>query len=176
MKTFLEKEIVTLRMKAASITETVTSKKVQELRKQTDELQAELDRDKKRYADFTAKYEQLEEEHVLIKAQLITEKENLQSEVAQQKLKLAQLESECLAAKKDKLDLNRKLTDVEYRIRENDRKISRMNGLELENTGLKSQMEGKMHEFNQLKKENEMNKDVCTQMKREVCRINGVVV
>lgn len=168
MKTVLEKEIVTLRTKAATITETVTSKKVQELRKQTDELQAELDRDKKRYSDFTAKYEQLEEEHVLIKAQLITEKENLQSEVAQQKSKLAQLESECLAAKKDKQDLNRKLTDAEYRIRENDRKTSKMNGLELENTGLKSSMDGKIHQFNQLKMENDMNKDVCNQMKREV--------
>lgn len=168
MKSVLEKEIFALRTKAATITETVTSKKVQELRKQTDDLQNELDRDKKRYSDFTAKYEQLEEEHVLIKAQLITEKENLQTELTQLKTKFGQLESECMASKKDKLDLNRKLNDAEYRIRENDRKLSRMNAFELENTGLKSTLDEKNHQFNKLKMENDMNKDVCNQMKREV--------
>lgn len=141
---------------------------MQELRKQTDDLQIELDRDKKRYSDFTAKYEQLEEEHVLIKAQLITEKENLQTELTQLKSKLTQLESECLASKKDKLDLNRKLNDAEGRVRENDRKISKMNAFELENTGLKSALDEKNHKFNKLTMENDMNKDVCNQMKREV--------
>lgn len=41
------------------------------------ELKVELEEEKQEYEDLTAKYEILEEEHVVTKAQLVAEKETL---------------------------------------------------------------------------------------------------
>lgn len=74
-KTTFEKEIASLKTKAAG--SDAPTKKVQELKDQAKELEASLSKETKKYTDLTAKYELLEEEHVLTKAQLTTEKEKL---------------------------------------------------------------------------------------------------
>lgn len=58
------------------------------------ELEAELAAEKQEYEDLTVKYELLEEEHVVTKAQLVMEKEHIQSQVAMGKREIENLEME----------------------------------------------------------------------------------
>lgn len=162
----MEKEVATL--KAKNSVDTVPTKKVLELRKQNDDLQTELDRDKKRYTDLTGKYEQLEEEHVLIKAQLTTDKENLQSNLSATKSKLNDIDSEVTKLRREKLDLSKKLTESQSKIKDLESLSVRNVTFEHEKNRLKGQLEDREQDFERLKDENEMNKDVCVQLKREV--------
>lgn len=101
IKIALDREIATLKSKSAN-SEAVPTIKVQELKKQNDELQADLDRDKKRYADLNGKFEHLEEEHIFIKAQLTTQKENLQTELVTTKSKIMNFEVDLSKVTKEK--------------------------------------------------------------------------
>lgn len=171
IKVNLEKEISTLKSKS-SISETVPTKKAQELKKQNDELQAELDRDRKRYIELNGKFEHLEEEHLFVKAQLTTQKENLQTEMLATKSKILNFEADLAAAAKEKVDLNKKLIQAQQKVRESDgNNGAKSSAVEHENNRLKSCLSEKEQEFRNLKKETEMNKDVNDQMKKEVrCR------
>lgn len=58
------------------------------------ELETDLAAEKQEYEDLTVKYELLEEEHVVTKAQLVMEKEHIQSQVAMGKREIENLELE----------------------------------------------------------------------------------
>lgn len=141
---------------------------MQELRKQLEELQVELDRDKKRYSDLNGKYEQLEEEHILIKAQLTTEKENLQTSLIGNRNLLNDAEEKLRNLKKEKIDLSRKLSDAMAKAKELDGQSLRVTTLQYEKNRIKMSLDEREQQINQLRDENDMNKDVCGQLKREV--------
>lgn len=58
------------------------------------ELESELAAEKREYEDLTVKYDLLEEEHVVTKAQLVMEKEHIQSQVIAGKRDIECLEEE----------------------------------------------------------------------------------
>lgn len=167
IKVALEKEIATLKSKSIN-TEVVPTKKAQELKKQNDELQAELDRDKKRYSELNGKFEHLEEEHLFVKAQLTTQKENLQTELVSSKSKIVNFETDLAKVTKEKEDLNKKLTQIQQKVKDLEGNGAKSSTVELENSRLKSSLDQKEHEFKNLKKESDMNKDVNNQLKKEV--------
>lgn len=162
-------------LKAKNSVDTVPTKKVIELRKQNDELQVELDRDKKRYTDLTGKYEQLEEEHVLIKAQLTTDKEKLQTTLNSTRSQLHDIDSDLSKLRKEKLDLSKKLTEQQNKVKDFESINVRSVTVEHEKNRLKVQLEDREKDFERLKDENEMNKDVCMQMKREVYSVLSIL-
>lgn len=57
-------------------------------------LEKELTTEKKRYDELTSKYELLEEEHVVTKAQLVMEKEQAQNQLGINKKEITTLEVE----------------------------------------------------------------------------------
>lgn len=167
VKSSLEKEIATLKSKSAS-NEVVPTKKVQELKKQNDDLQAELDRDKKRYSELNGKFEHLEEEHLFVKAQLTTQKENLQTELVTTKSKIMNFEADLSKVNKEKEDLNKKLTQIQLKVKDLEGKGAKSSTVEHDNNRLKSCLSEKELDYKNLKKECEMNKDVNNQQKKEV--------
>lgn len=167
IKVNLEKEIATLKSKSAN-SEALPTKKVQELKKQNEELLAELDRDKKRYSELNGKFEHLEEEHLFVKAELTTQKENLQTELVTTKSKIMNFEADLTKVAKEKDDLNKKLTLAQQKVNEFEGKGAKSSAAEHENSRLKSTLSEKEQDFRNLKKETEMNKDVNDQMKKEV--------
>lgn len=167
----MEKEIATLKAKSSNSDE-IPTKKVQELKKQNDELQTELDRDRKRYSELNGKFEHLEEEHLFVKAQLTTQKENLQTELVTTKSKLINSEADLAKVTKEKDDLNKNLTQAQQKVRDFEGKGAKSSAVELENNRLKSCLSEKEQEFKNLKKETEMNKDVNEQMKKEVSSLS----
>lgn len=169
IKTNLEKEIATLKSKSENGEPIVGGKKVQELKKQNDELQAELDRDKKRYAELNGKFEHLEEEHLFVKAQLTTQKENLQTELVTTKSKMMNFEADLNTITKERDELSKKLVQAQQKF---DGKGAKSSAAEVENNRLKTCLVEKELEFKNLKKETEMNKDVNDQMKKEVSAID----
>lgn len=144
------------------------TKKVQELRLQLEELQLELESDKKRYSDLNGKYEQLEEEHILIKAQLTTDKENLQSSLDYNRNIMNDREAELRNLRKEKIDLSRKLVEATSKANALDGQSLRITTLQYEKNRIKMTLDERDQQISQLRDENDMNKDVCSQMKREV--------
>ncbi|KAG4066400.1 hypothetical protein HA402_007036 [Bradysia odoriphaga] len=167
IKANLEKEIANLKSKSDS-GDTTPSKKVQELKKRNDELQEELDREKKHYTELNGKFEHLEEEHLFVKAQLTTQKENLQAELVTTKSKMMNFEADLTKITKEKEELNKKLTQSQKKAGDFEGKGVKSSALELENNRLKSNLADKEQEFRNLKLETEMNKDVNDQMKKEL--------
>lgn len=163
-KTVLEREIVSL--KASN--DSTPNKKIEEIRKQTVELQNSLDRETKQCADLTAKYEHLEEEHILTKAQLTTDKEGLQTSLATLKSKLSNVEAENSRFKKDNIDLSRKIVDMQNKCKDLEGRQLRTNSLEHENRRLTTTIQQREQEFKKLSNENDMNKEVGVQLRREV--------
>lgn len=162
----LENEIKSL--KARNAGDAAPTKKVQELRKQLEDLQLEQEREKKRFSDLNGKYEQLEEEHILVKAQLITDKENLQTSLNASRNMMNDREAELRNLKKEKIDLSRKLTEAMSKVKDTDGQSLRITTLQYEKNRIKMTLDERDQQISQLRDENDMNKDVCSQMKREV--------
>lgn len=169
-KTAFEREIVSL--KASN--DSTPNKKIDELRKQTTDLETKLDREMKQCAELTAKYEHLEEEHILTKAQLTTDKEGLQANLATLKKKVTNLENENGRFKKDNIDLSRKIVDMQNKCKDLESRQIRTSNMEHENMRLTSTVQQRDQEYNKLLNENDMNKEVGVQLRREVSiRTNG---
>lgn len=132
-------------------------------------MQAGLDREMKKCVDLTGKYEHLEEEHILTKAQLTTDKEGLQANLTTLKTKLSSLEAENTRFRKDNIDLSRKIVDMQNKQKELETKQNRNSSLEHEKNRLLSTIQQKDQDYNKLYKENDMNKEVGAQLRREVC-------
>lgn len=163
-QTALEKEIE--RLKANKLE--VPSKKLDELKKQNLELQTQLENETKKLAETTAKFEQLEESYVFTRAQLSTEKENLENNFNATKTKLSTLEVENAQLRKDNIDLSRKIVDTQNKLKDMDAKQAHNGAVEHERTRLLAALKEKDQEYEFLVKENEMNKDLGIQLKREV--------
>lgn len=138
------------------------------MRKQNADLQNSLDHEAEKCANLTGKYEHLEEEHILMKAQLTTDKEGLQANLTNFKTKLTSLEAENTRFKKDNIDLSRKIVDMQNKYKELESKQSRNTSLEYEKKRLSATLQQREQEYLLLSKENSMNVDQSLQLRREV--------
>lgn len=160
----MEREIVSL--KASN--DSTPSKKLDEMRRQTVDLQSKLDMEIKQCAELTAKYEHLEEEHILTKAQLTTDKEGLQSNLGSLKTKLSSVEAENGRFKKDNIDLSRKIVDMQSKCKELEVRQTRTNSMEHEIKRMTATLQQREQEYNKLINENDMNKEMGVQLRRDV--------
>ncbi|XP_061387212.1 myosin-7 [Musca vetustissima] len=160
----LEKEIKDLKTKSSKS----DSKQVQELKKQVEELQESLSNENKRYNDLNAQWEKLSEETILMRAQLTTEKNTLQTELNNTKQKIAELES----IRVNRTELAKKLNDAQKKIQELETKTLKNNSKEYERTMLQNKLDEKSHEYERLKRENEMNIDLVFQLRKDNDELN----
>ncbi|XP_055710579.1 myosin-10 isoform X2 [Phlebotomus papatasi] len=165
VKANLEKEISSLKTKSSS--SEAPSKLVTQLKEKISELEATVTKDGEKYKDLTGKYELLEEEHVLIKAQLTSEKEKAQNEVASLKKKLSEAKDRDSRNKSETETLTKRLSEAKEKIADLESRNVKMSAIELERNRLKSSLEETERLFEKLKKENEMNADQVMQLKRE---------
>ncbi|PNF26585.1 hypothetical protein B7P43_G11349 [Cryptotermes secundus] len=175
-----EEELSSLRSKLRSLegNSGSNSKKVTEIKEeyqsQIDKLEEALATERHEYEDLTAKYEILEEEHVVTKAQLVMDKEAVQTQLLTTKRELVVAENELRTLQdtysekqdmwiKEKLDLQEKLKELEEKVLRSNSSDSWV----LERTRLKSVLEDKCLEVEQLKKETDMNADQMEHLRKE---------
>ncbi|XP_055902428.1 cingulin isoform X2 [Eupeodes corollae] len=163
-KTSLEKEIKDLKSKSASSkAEQASSKQIQELKKQLEDLQTQLTQEQKRYSDLNAHWETLSEETILMRAQLSTEKENLQAELTSTKQRLGEMES----IRTEKSELAKRLKDLQRKLQDLESKNIKAGAAEYEKTMLKNTIAEKEREYDRLRRENEMNIDLVFQLRKD---------
>lgn len=165
-KSALEKEISALKMQKES--SAPNSKKLDELRKQNADLQAQIDAETKKTTEAMTKFEELNEQHVYVKAQLASEKEALEQSNNAQKAKIVTAENILERFKRDNIDLSRKIVDVQAKCKELESKSSQNLIQEHERKRLLASLQEKSHQYELLVSENEMNKDLNEQLKKEV--------
>lgn len=163
-KATFEKELATIKAQKESL----PCKKLDELRKQNTDLLAQMDNEMRKTMEITTKYEQLEEQHVLIKAQLTSDKEKLQATNNTLKTKMTALETELERFKRDNIDLSRKVVDVQSKCKDLESKSSQNTVVEHERKRLLASLQEKSHQYELLVSENAMNKDLSVQLKKEV--------
>ena len=146
------------------------SKKLQELQDVNKELEESIDKEIKKNSTLTGRYEILEEEHVLFKAQLTTEKEKLEVEIKSLKNKTKDFEDFEIVNKREKADLAKKITDLQRKLTEAEHNLAHKStsNFDLERSRLKSKLEEKESEFSKLQKQNEMNVDQLSSMRKDV--------
>lgn len=143
-------------------------KRLDEIRKQNTDLMAQIDEEVRRTMEITTKYEQLEEQHVFIKAQLTSDKEKLQTTNNSLKTEITLIETELERFKRDNIDLSRKVLDVQNKYKDLENKSSQNAVSEHERKRLLASLQEKSHQYELLISENEMNKDLSKQLKKEV--------
>lgn len=165
-KQALEKEITNLKSKSNAPIE-FPSKKLDELKEQNRELEDTLKEQRKSFSELTGKYENLEEEHVLFKAQLTTQKEYLESKINSLLNKVKDYESLETKWKKDSADLTKKITDLQKKLTIAEHKDIKTGTSEMEKARLKAKLEEKQSEYDNLLNQNEMNLDQLANLKRD---------
>ncbi|XP_017858362.1 PREDICTED: myosin-6 isoform X2 [Drosophila arizonae] len=159
-KASLEKDIKDLKTKSSKS----DSKQVQELKKQLEESQAQLSSEQKRYEELNTHWEKLSEETILMRAQLTTEKQSLQSELTAAKYKLADMDT----IRIERTDMARKLNEAQKKIQELEVKtLKTSNSGDHERSMLKNKLAEKEHEYERLRRENEMNIDLVFQLRKD---------
>ncbi|KAH8251214.1 hypothetical protein KR032_003269 [Drosophila birchii] len=167
-KSSLEKEIKDLKAKASKS----DSKQVQDLKKQVEEVQSTLSSEQKRYEDLNNLWEKLSEETILMRAQLTTEKQSLQAELNVNRQKVSEMDT----IRIERTDMARKLNEAQKKIADLQAKVlksSNGNGGEYERTVLKNKLSEKEHEYERLRRENEMNIDLVFQLRKDNDDLNG---
>lgn len=146
------------------------SKKLQELQDQKKELEENIAKEIKKNSTLTGRFELLEEEHVLFKAQLTTEKEKLATEIKSLKAKVKDFEDSEVVNKREKADLSRKIFELQRKLTEAEHSGAKTttSRFELERSRLRAKLEDKESEFNKLTKQNEMNVDQLSSLRKEV--------
>lgn len=75
-----ELELTALREKIRKLEQNTTSSpEIKQLQKSNSDLESTIAKERRKYDELTAKYEILEEEHVITKAKLVMERETLES-------------------------------------------------------------------------------------------------
>lgn len=162
----LEKEIVNLKAKANTPVE-FPSKKLDELKEQNQELEQSLKEHRKSFSELTGKYENLEEEHVLFKAQLTTQKENLESKINALQTKVKDYETLETKWKKDSADFTKKMQEMQKKLTIAEHKDVKSGTSEVEKARLKAKLDEKETEYANLLNQNEMNLDQLSNLKRD---------
>lgn len=144
------------------------NRKLEELKRQNVDLLAQSELDAKKLTDVTSKYEQLEEQHIFVRAQLTSDKETLQASNTAIKSKMTAMESELDRFKRDNIDLSRKIVEVQTKCKDLESKQSQISVIEHERKRLLNTLQEKSQQYELLVSENEMNKDLSLQAKKEV--------
>ncbi|BFF95089.1 myosin-9 [Drosophila madeirensis] len=165
-KSALEKDIKDLKTKASKS----DSKQVHDLKKQVEDIQTSLSVEQKRNEDLNTHWEKLSEETILMRAQLTTEKQNLQAELNASKQKLSEMDT----IRIERTDMARKLNEAQKKIAELQAKTLKTgNNGDHERTMLKNKLAEKEHEYERLRRENEMNIDLVFQLRKDNDDLNG---
>lgn len=167
MKATYEKELLNFKNSAASTTD-APSKRVQELLKQIKELEDNFEKHLQKHSELTGKYELLEEEHVLNKAKLNTEKDKLQYTVDQLKSKVSNLEGVEKSLKTENSSFSKRIGDLQKKCVDLEGKDTKIATIEYDKNRLKTLLEEKQQDYDNLIKENEMNIDLSSQLKKDV--------
>lgn len=160
-----EKEMAYL--KSRSMTAEVPSKKMQELKDHTKELEEKLSSEAKRYEDLEKKYEAFEEEHIIEKSHLITDKENLEFDLRNIRMKITELQSNEAHLKRENDDLNRRIHEQQKTMNGRNGREAQIASVEAEKTRFKNLLDQAQHELDTKSRENDMNRDLLSQARRE---------
>ncbi|XP_055594715.1 myosin-2 heavy chain [Uranotaenia lowii] len=171
LKESLEKEIESI--KRQSTAADPVSHKIQELNIKNEELISKLEDENKRYQLLVSKHETLEEDHVMLKAQIENYKPKLE-ELESLKKKLSQADNIEARLVKENTNMSRRLVEMQKRQAELESNIdSRYTSLELEKNRIKSSLEDKLQEYDKLNKENEMNAYQAAQLRKDNDDLRG---
>uniref|UniRef100_A0A182NAM2 hydroxymethylglutaryl-CoA lyase n=1 Tax=Anopheles dirus TaxID=7168 RepID=A0A182NAM2_9DIPT len=166
IKESLEREMSALRSKSGA-NDSESSKILQDLKKQNEELTTEIHQQSRKFEELLQKHETMEEEHLVLQAQLASEREKTQ-EIDKLKSKLIQAEAIETRLVKENTNMSRRLVEVQKKLTtletNND---NRHAGIELEKNRLKTALEDKQHDYEKLNKENEMNAYQVNQLKKD---------
>ncbi|XP_049538261.1 myosin-2 heavy chain [Anopheles darlingi] len=168
IKENLEREITSLKSKTnGSEQDSASSKILQELKKQNEDLTTEIHQQNRKFEELLQKHETMEEEHLVLRAQLASEREKSQeSEKVKEKL----IQSEAIETRlvKENTNLSRKLVEAQKKLATAEASTdNRVATIELERNRMKSSLEDKQNEFEKLLKENEMNSYQVNQLKKD---------
>ncbi|XP_049288075.1 myosin-11 isoform X2 [Anopheles funestus] len=168
IKESLEREMSALKSKSATGVEDSESTKIlQDLKKQNEELTTEIHQQSRKFEELLQKHETMEEDHLVTKAQLASEREKTQ-EVDKLKNKLLQAEAIESRLVKENTNMSRRLVEVQKKLTvaetNNDNRYA---GIELEKNRLKTALEDKQHDYEKLTKESEMNAYQVNQLKKD---------
>ncbi|XP_052868864.1 uncharacterized protein LOC128274644 isoform X1 [Anopheles cruzii] len=168
IKESMEREIVTLKSKSSVGEEDSASSKIlQELKKQNEDLTAEIHQQSQRFDELLQKHETMEEEHLVLRAQLASEREKTQEA---QKLREKLIQSEAIETRlvKENTNLSRKLVEAQKKVSTVETNAeNRYASIELEKSRMKTSLEDKQHEFEKLNMEKEMNAYQLNQLKKD---------
>lgn len=148
--------------------DSIPNRKLEELKQKNIDLLAQSELATQKLNEITTKYEQLEEQHIFVRAQLTSDKEALQATNATTKSKLSAMESELDRFERNNIDLSRKIVDVQNKYKELESKQSQHTVVEHERKRLLNQLQEKSQQYELLASENAMNKDLSLQAKKEV--------
>lgn len=161
----LESEIAHLKRHSAS--DDPAALKIQEMSQKNSEIMSKLEEETRKYQQLVSKHENLEEDHVMLKAQMESNKQKLQ-ELDTLRNKLTQADNIEARLVKENTNLSRKMVEMQKRVAQLESAAdSRMAGLELEKNRLKSALEDKQREYEQLSSENEMNAYQVAQLRKD---------
>uniref|UniRef100_A0A182M105 SOGA coiled-coil domain-containing protein n=1 Tax=Anopheles culicifacies TaxID=139723 RepID=A0A182M105_9DIPT len=168
IKESLEREMSALKSKSTTgVADSESTKILQDLKKQNEELTAEIHQQSRKFEELLQKHETMEEDHLVVKAQLASEREKTQ-EVDKLKNKLLQAEAIESRLVKENTNMSRRLVEVQKKLTaaetNNDNRYA---GIELEKNRLKTALEDKQHDFEKLTKESEMNAYQVNQLKKD---------
>ncbi|XP_058122187.1 myosin-2 heavy chain [Anopheles ziemanni] len=168
IKESLEREISTLKSKStSSADESESSKILQDLKKQNEDLTAEIHQQSRKFEELLQKHESIEEEHLVLRAQLASEREKTQ-ELDTLKNKLIQAEAIETRLVKENTNISRRLVEAQKKLSAAETgNENRYAAVELEKNRMKTALEDKLHEYEKLVKENEMNLYQVNQLKKD---------
>ncbi|KFB39173.1 hypothetical protein ZHAS_00006510 [Anopheles sinensis] len=151
IKESLEREISTLKSKSTSgANESESSKILQELKKQNEDLTAEIHQQSRKFEELLQKHESIEEEHLVLRAQLASEREKTQ-EVETLKNKLIQAEAIETRLVKENTNISRRLVEAQKKLSAAETgNENRYAAVELEKNRMKTALEDKLHEYEKL--------------------------
>lgn len=163
----MKKEIIELNDK---INIEMGSKRFQEIQDEKHDLENSLAKESKKFVQLKGQYELLEEEHVLIKAQLTTEKEKLENEIKSLKSKIKLFETQETSGRAEKDELHDKIVILQRKLTEKEHlslsKISTAS-YEIEKTRLKVKLEEMKSDYEKMSKQHEMVIDQLSNARKE---------
>lgn len=166
-----ESEIAELKEKTKS--NDFPSRKIQELQDKIKDLEHNLDVEFKRNTESNSRYELLEEEHVLFKAQLTTENEKLHVEIKNLKAQITKFTQNESTSQSEVKELKTKIQDLQRKLTEAELVGSKTtSSFDLEKSRLKSKLDDTEIEFNKLQRQNEMNLDQISSLRKDVSHSN----
>ncbi|XP_053677295.1 myosin-2 heavy chain [Anopheles nili] len=166
IKESLEREMSALKSKSGA-DESESSKILQDVKKQNEDLTSEIHLQSRKFEELLQKHETMEEEQLVLQAQLASEREKTQ-ETDGLRNKLIQAEAIESRLVKENTNLSRRLVEAQKKLTtaetNNDNRYA---GIELERNRLKTALEDKQQDYEKLTKEKDMNVYQVNQLKKD---------